>query len=197
MTVEYMRIIALGAVFQLLATGLIPFIHNMNGASFAMAAMILGFVTNIILDYTFVWIFGWGMAGAAWATIIGQAITMLAAILFFIIKKRGFYLPPFFELTSLWKNILHIAPAPFGLSFSPTVTMLVMNRFSLWYGTAQDVAVYGCIGYVSLPFLAPRRSRAVLPSLQSIERVNRRHCGQSLLRFWRSLLRQLKKNPKY
>ena len=105
-----------------------------------MAAMILGFVTNIILDYTFVWIFGWGMAGAAWATIIGQAITILAAILFFIIKKRGFYLPPFFELTSLWKNILHIAPAPFGLTFSPTVTMLVMNRFSLWYGTAQDVA---------------------------------------------------------
>ena len=135
-----MRIIALGAVFQLLATGLIPFIRNMNGASFAMAAMILGFVTNIILDYTFVWIFGWGMAGAAWATIIGQAITMLAAILFFIIKKSGFYLPPFFELTSLWKNILHIAPAPFGLTFSPTVTMLVMNRFSLWYGTAQDVA---------------------------------------------------------
>ena len=63
LSVEYARIIALGAVFQLLATGFVPFIRNMGGASFAMAAMILGFVTNIILDYTLVWVIGWGMAG--------------------------------------------------------------------------------------------------------------------------------------
>lgn len=57
--VEYARIIALGAIFQLLATGFVPFIRNMGGASFAMVAMLLGFVTNIILDYTLVWVTEW------------------------------------------------------------------------------------------------------------------------------------------
>ena len=74
--VEYARVIALGAIFQLLATGFVPFIRNMGGASFAMVSMILGFLTNIALDYTFVWVLSWGMAGAALATIIGQAVTM-------------------------------------------------------------------------------------------------------------------------
>ncbi len=86
--IEYVRVIALGAVFQLLATGFVPFIRNMGGASVAMIAMILGFVTNIVLDYTFVWILNRGMEGAAWATIIGQAVTLIAAVIFFIVDRR-------------------------------------------------------------------------------------------------------------
>lgn len=87
LSTEYARVIAMGAVFQLLATGFVPFIRNMGGASFAMAAMIMGFVSNIVLDYTFVWVMDWGMTGAALATIIGQAVTMIAAVLYFTAKK--------------------------------------------------------------------------------------------------------------
>ncbi len=147
--VQYGRIIALGAVFQLLATGFVPFIRNMGGASFAMVAMIMGFVTNIILDYTFVWVVGWGMAGAALATIIGQAVTMLASLAFFAVKKCGLTLPAFAELCILWKQVLQVAISPFGLTFSPIITMLLMNRFLLLYGNEQSVAVYGCIGYIT------------------------------------------------
>ena len=80
--VAYAQVIALGAVFQLLATGFVPFIRNMGGATVAMIAMALGFATNIALDYVFVWALNWGMAGAAWATIIGQAVTMIVAVIF-------------------------------------------------------------------------------------------------------------------
>ena len=149
LSVEYARIIALGAIFQLLATGFVPFIRNMGGASFAMAAMILGFVTNIILDYTFVWVAGWGMVGAALATIIGQAATMIASLIFFAVKKSSLTLPPFDELRVLWKQVLQVAVSPFGLTFSPIITMLLMNRFLLLYGSEQSVAVYGCIGYIT------------------------------------------------
>ena len=148
LSVEYAQIIALGAIFQLLATGFVPFIRNMGGASFAMAAMILGFITNIILDYTFVWVIDWGMAGAALATIIGQAVTMLASLLFFALKKCSPKLPAFRKLCVLWKDVLKVALSPFGLTFSPTITMLFMNRFLLLYGNEQSVAVYGCIGYI-------------------------------------------------
>lgn len=145
---EYARIIALGAVFQLLATGFVPFIRNMGGASFAMVAMILGFVTNIVLDYALVWVANWGMTGAALATIIGQAVTMLAAIVFFVRKKCRLRLPEAKRLRSFWGETLKVSLSPFGLTFSPTVTMMLMNRFLLLYGDEQAVTIYGCIGYI-------------------------------------------------
>lgn len=145
----YARVIALGAVFQLLATGFVPFIRNMGGATVAMIAMILGFATNIVLDYAFVWALNWGMAGAAWATIIGQAVTMIVAIIFFAVKRSGFRLPKLRELCDLWKTVLIVSISPFGLTFSSIITMLFMNRFLLLYGDEQAVAVYGCIGYIT------------------------------------------------
>lgn len=71
---EYILYIAFGAIFQVLGTGLVPFIRNMGGAFSAMAAMIAGFLTNIFLDYLFVWHLPFGMMGAAVATVIGQAV---------------------------------------------------------------------------------------------------------------------------
>ena len=94
---KYVRVIALDAIFQLLTTGFVPFIRNMGGATVAMIAMILEFVTNIVLDYTFVWVLNHGMTGAAWATIIGQAATMSVAV---IITERKTDLP--FELPESW-----------------------------------------------------------------------------------------------
>ena len=149
LSAEYVRVIALGAVFQLLATGFIPFIRNMGSASFAMAAMILGFVTNVTLDYAFVWVFSWGMAGAAWATILGQAVTMIAAVAFFLFRRYRVERLPVKSLRACWGETLKVALSPFGLTFSPTVTMLLMNRFLLLYGSEQSVAVYGCIGYIT------------------------------------------------
>lgn len=90
---DYIQIIALGAAFQILATGLVPFIRNLGGASFAMFTMIAGFVTNIILDYLFIWVYGRGMAGAASATIMGQSVTVILAIGYLIKKNIGFCLP--------------------------------------------------------------------------------------------------------
>lgn len=149
LSAEYARFIALGAIFQVLATGFVPFIRNMGGSSFAMVAMILGFVTNIALDYTLVWVVNWGMTGAALATVIGQAVTTVAAVLFLIIKKNKLRILAFGEWLILCKEILKVALSPFGLTFSPTVTMLLMNRFLLLYGNERSVAVYGCIGYIT------------------------------------------------
>ena len=149
MAAEYVRVIALGAIFQMLATGFVPFIRNMGGSTFAMVAMILGFVTNIILDYAFVWVLPWGMAGAAWATIIGQAVTMLAAVLFFVRKKRRIGAVPPSRLPPLWGTVLKFSLSPFGLTYSSTITLLLMNRFLLIYGNEQSVAIYSCISYIT------------------------------------------------
>ena len=70
--ISYLRIIVLGSVFQIFGTGLVPLIRNMGGAFYAMMIMVAGFLTNIVLDYVFVWLLHEGVAGAALATLIGQ-----------------------------------------------------------------------------------------------------------------------------
>ncbi len=145
---EYIRVIAYGTAFQILATGLVPFIRNLGGLAFAMVAMGTGFVTNIALDYLFVWEFHWGMAGGAWATVIGQAATMLLAIGYLVRRRVGFVPPKAGEVLPLWGALLKVAAAPIGLTFSPNITLMVMNHFLLRYGGALAIAVYGCIDYV-------------------------------------------------
>ena len=62
---EYLLYISYGALFQVLGTGLVPFIRNMGGSVIALVAMVTGFLTNIVLDYWFVWVLPWGMMGEA------------------------------------------------------------------------------------------------------------------------------------
>lgn len=133
----------------MLGTGLVPFIRNMGSATFATVSMVCGFLTNVVLDYLFVWKWNLGMAGAAWATVAGQMITMLLAISYFFYQKQSFTIPKFRELTHFWGKVLQIGAAPFGLTFSPYVTLIFMNKFLLLYGSDQAVAAYGCIGYIT------------------------------------------------
>ena len=148
LSVEYVHVIAIGTIFQLMATGFVPFVRNLGGATFSMVSMMLGFFTNIVLDYLFVWVFQWGMAGAAWATVIGQAATLLSAVVFFVAKKQWVTFPSLKKITALWGKILKLSISPFGLTFSQTITLLLMNRFLLIHGDEQAVAVFGCIDYI-------------------------------------------------
>ncbi len=149
MTADYVRMLAIGTIFQLLSTGLVPFIRNMGGTTYAMVSMILGFVTNIILDYVLVWAIPMGMTGAALATVIGQGATMAMAVLYLLRKRPGMQLPGWNGMLETWGRMVRIGIAPFGMTLSPTVTLVLMNRFLQIYGGEQAVAVYGCIDYVT------------------------------------------------
>lgn len=145
---EYIRIIAFGAVLQVIGTGLIPLIRNNGGAMFAMAAMVLGFLTNILLDFLFVWVYDWSTGGAAWATIIGQGAAMAAGAGYLLYKKQmTFQIAPG-RMGNVAKHIIRIGLAPFGLALTPNFSLIFINRFSVMYGGEQAVAVYACIAYI-------------------------------------------------
>lgn len=144
---QYLRIIILGAIFQVFAMGVVPIIRNKGGSTYAMIIMIIGFLTNIVLDYLFVWINGWGIEGAAIATIIGQGVTALGGFLYLFQKKlplHGFALS---KARMVFKDIIKIGFAPFGITMSPIVSLVFMNRFSIQHGGQQAVAVFACISY--------------------------------------------------
>lgn len=147
-TAEYVRYIVLGTVFQVLGTGLVPFIRNMGGAKFAMLAMFCGFFGNILFDWLFVWVWPCGLAGAAWASVLGQAIAMFMALGYIGAKKARISLPSVKALPGIAGKILKVGAAPFGLVLCPNITLLFMNRFFLVYGGEQALAVYGIIGYI-------------------------------------------------
>lgn len=145
---EYIAVIALGASMQVVGTGLVPFIRNHGGSFYAMVSMIAGFVTNIILDYLFVWVLERGVSGAAWATVIGQGVTMLIALAYLLHKKQFTLNIPFSKFGKVSASIIKIGIAPFGLTMSPNISLIIINRFSMSYGGEQAVATYACIAYV-------------------------------------------------
>ena len=145
---EYIAVIALGATLQIIGTGLIPFIRNHGGSFYAMVSMIAGFVTNIILDYLFVWVFEKGIAGAAWATVIGQCVTMLIALIYLLHKKQFTLTIPFSKIGIVFMSIIKIGIAPFGLAMTPNISLIIINRFSISYGGEKAVASYACIAYI-------------------------------------------------
>lgn len=146
---EYLRIIIYGSVFQVLGTGFVPFIRNMGGSITAMAAMIAGFVTNIVLDYLFVWRLPFGMAGAALATVIGQTVTFAVCLGFVLWKKQPLFSRLGKDAAQMVKRILLTAISPFGLTFSPNLTLILVNKSASLCGGEAAVTCYAAISYIS------------------------------------------------
>lgn len=146
---EYILYIAYGAIFQILGTGLVPFIRNMGGSITAMTAMIAGFVTNIVLDYLFVWVYPWGMTGAAAATVIGQGMTFLVCLLFLAVKKEKPVIPAGRRGLVTLKRICQIGLSPFGLTYSPNITLILINKSAAVFGGTEAVTCYAPISYIS------------------------------------------------
>ena len=143
---EYLSVIVLGYVFQVFGTGVVPLIRNQGKSVQAMYCMIGGFVTNIFLDYLFVWVLRLGMAGAAWASVAGQAVTMAGGLLCMRGQKIPVGIPR--QALSVFFSIWRIGLAPFGITMCPMISLLLMNRASLQYGGSEGVACYACIAYV-------------------------------------------------
>lgn len=145
---EYIVIVTVGTALQIFGTGLVPFIRNLGGSFYAMIAMIAGFITNIILDYLFIWVWGQGVAGAAIATVIGQGVTMLIALVYILRKKQFTLKIPISKAGTVSASILKIGVAPFGLAMSPNISSIIINRFSASYGGEPAIATYACIAYM-------------------------------------------------
>ena len=81
---EYLNIYLLGTVFSMTATGLNGYISAQGFPKVGMCSILLGAVTNIILDPIFIFTFGMGVAGAALATVISQAVSAVWVLRFLL-----------------------------------------------------------------------------------------------------------------
>jgi len=145
---SYIKIIIYGAVFQIFGTGLIPLIRNNGGAFATMIAMLVGFVINVGLDWLLVYVYHYGTGGAAVATIAGQAASCIISILYLIFKVKIYRHVKFSFASKCFKNILVTAISPFGLTLTPNVVIIILNKGASVYGGDEAVSSYAVISYV-------------------------------------------------
>lgn len=88
LAVEYLRFYAIFCIPNLVGIVLNSFVRNDNRPKLAMVSTISGAITNIILDYVFIFTLGLGIKGAAIATGLGQIVTVLILLPHFL-RKRG------------------------------------------------------------------------------------------------------------
>lgn len=143
----YLLIVISGSVCQIFGTGITPMVRNNGGAAFSMFTMIAGFLTNVVLDYTLVWVLDKGVAGAALATVIGQLVTAIIGASYLIWKKIPIWKLQF--KSEIFLRIAKIGSSAFGITLCPNFSLLFMNLFLIRYGGELSVACYAVISYAS------------------------------------------------
>lgn len=124
---------------------------------FAMIAMIIPSVGNLLMDYVFIYIFDWGMEGAAWATTGGYLLCFGYIFYFFLSRNSELKIKPVdFGLDlPILKEIGSLGFVTLSRQAVTSVTYLLMNNILFDLGGESMVAVYAIIGRMLMFALFP------------------------------------------
>ena len=149
-SMEYFFYISLGIPFYMFGQAMNPIIRADGSPKFAMISTLSGALINIILDPIFIFVFKWGMMGAAVATVIGQVVTACLGIYYLnnmkIIKTdKDDYCLSF----SICRKTLLLGITSFLSQISLVVAMAVINNMIRKYGALDPV--FGQEQYAQIP----------------------------------------------
>lgn len=147
---EYFFYISLGLPFYMFGQAMNPIIRSDGSPKFAMLSTVAGAVTNIILDPIFIFPLGWGMMGAAVATVIGQVLTAVLALWYLFhmkavkLGKSSFGLWP-----RLMKRFLVLGITSFLSQISLVISMAAVQNMCTKYGATDEI--FGRPEYAQIP----------------------------------------------
>lgn len=147
---EYFFYISLGIPFYMFGQAMNPVIRADGNPKFAMISTLAGAVLNLILDPVFIFMFKWGMMGAAVATVIGQIVTAVLAVWYLLHMKtikpgRGDYRINW----GIAKKTLVLGICSFLSQISLVAAMAAINNMIRKYGAADPV--FGQEQYAQIP----------------------------------------------
>ncbi len=133
---QYTSIYLLGTIFVQYALGLNLFISSQGKAKIAMFTVLIGAITNIILDPIFIFVLDMGVAGAAIATVISQALSAIFVVGFLISDKSIFRIRKEYLKVdwSIAKNSIALGVSPFSMKITESAIIVVFNNSLLQYG---------------------------------------------------------------
>ena len=148
LAVDYLRYYALFCIPNLVGIALNSFVRNDNRPKLAMVSTILGAITNIVLDYIFIFTFGLGIKGAAIATGLGQIVTVAILLPHFIKKKGNLTLKNVKIENDVIKDLLNIGFPSLLSQISYSVIVLIHNIIIVKMIGEIGVSAYSILNYI-------------------------------------------------
>lgn len=147
---EYFFWITLGIPFYMFGQAMNPVIRADGSPGFAMASTLAGAAVNVVLDPIFIFLFRWGMMGAAVATVAGQIVTAVLAVWYLSHTKIVKLCGKDFKLNGeIVRRTLVLGICSFLSQISLVAAMAAINNMIRQYG-ARD-AVFGQAQYAQIP----------------------------------------------
>lgn len=149
LAVEYLRFYAIFCIPNLIGIVLSSFVRNDGRPKLAMISTIVGAITNIVLDYVFIFKFGLGIKGAAIATGLGQIVTVSVLLPHFIMKKGYLTFGNVRINKSDLKEFCLIGFPSFFAQGSYSIMVLIHNIVLVKFIGEMGISAYSIINYIT------------------------------------------------
>ena len=123
----------------------------------SMICVLIGAIGNIILDPIFIYVFKWGLTGAAWATVISQCLATLFSLFYILSRRSGIqlkkqYLIPNLKIT---KSILSVGFSAFARNGASSLFAIITNSILRTYGDTLSLTAFGTVNRIISFFFLP------------------------------------------
>ena len=158
--VDYGRIIILGAPFMIIYSGMSSIIRADGSLAYSMIMLVVGAIINIILDPIFIFVFDMGVAGGAIATVIGQIISFIIAIIYLWKVKSVTLKKEYFKIDKSILRILSLGLSSFITQLTILVLFVFMNNMmtnlgaETKFGPVIPLSVYGVISKINSLYIS-------------------------------------------
>lgn len=152
-TKTFVIIICVGYLFLSLGGGLNHFLRTMGRPNLALMTTVIGTLSCIVFNYMFVFRMGMGVAGSAYATVLGQAVTMIPVMYFLIwspsapfhLRWRG--MKPDLKIMG---RILGLGTASFLMQAAFMAVSIVLNQMLTRYGARTSIGAAGALASIGM-----------------------------------------------
>ncbi|MCC8146973.1 MAG: MATE family efflux transporter [Bacteroidales bacterium] len=152
---NFMKIILFGNVVTHMYLGLNALLRSSGNPQKAMMATIYTVLINLVLNPLFIFGFGWGIKGSAFATVISQVIVL--AWQFHLFNDKNYFIHWKKGIYKLKKKIvvdsLSIGMAPFLMNAASSIIVIVINQQLIKYGGDLAVGAYGIVNRIAFLFI--------------------------------------------
>lgn len=155
LSLQYGRIVLIGLPFMMLLDSCQSFFVAAEKPKLGLLIIVVGGFSNAVLDALFIVVFGWGLIGAATATVIGMVIGAIWSIWYFRHPNDSLLHlgRPYGSKYMLWRVCSNGLSEMLSMTASSIVTFLYNYQLMKWAGP-DGIAAYGIIMYISFIFAA-------------------------------------------
>ena len=152
---DYMRIILYGNIITHMYLGLNAVLRSSGFPRMAMYTTLLSVVVNCVLNPIFIFSWGWGIKGAAWATVISQTISLLFQLVHFAKPQSLLHFQQgIYRLRGeIVRGILSIGLSPFLMNLCSCLIVILINRGLKEHGGDMAIGAYGIVNRIAFLFV--------------------------------------------